>query len=422
MASFARRLLYAGTFADGEDPNAAPVAHCDPNAAPRFTWRRAIQNMFWTYLIGLVFMPYALIDIGSRQPDVWVLSLRIGLAIAICLAYLATSWMADTGLVTRWCYLVGFVLLAALTAEFNGWDWVSYGAYVSMVIVSLIPWRTARWVLTGWNLALMALSLVLWNATPAVIAGIGMFIGVATGVAIESGRLRRHLDRAEQRVSTLAVAAERERIARDLHDILGHSLTAISIKSGLAARLAEVDPAAAREQMVEVERIARVALGDVRATASGLRQVRLATEIASARSVLLAAGVESVVPSAIPVLPDKDSELLGYAVREAVTNVVRHAEASRVMITIEDRAVAISDDGVGMPSGRTDGSGLNGLRRRITEAGGSFSVTAAQPRGTVVRALLKPETARAVETAGAAERVEAEFVEPTPHRVEGQPA
>jgi len=419
LASFVRRLLYAGPFAEGEDANAAPVAHCGPNAARRFTWRRGVQNMFWTYAAGLIFMAYAVSGVGSGNPSPLTLGLRIALAAVISLAYVATSWAADTSLPVRWGYLVAFTLLAALTATFNGWYWTSYGAYVSMVLVSLIPWRPARWVLLGWNVGLALLALATWNPTPAVVAAIGMFIGVATGLGIEGGRMRGRLDRAEQRVSMLAVAAERERIARDLHDILGHSLTAISIKSGLAARLADVDPVAARDQMSEVERIARVALTDVRATTSGLREVRLATEIASARSVLLAAGVESAVPSALPVLPDKDSELLGYAVREAVTNVVRHADASRVVIMIEDRTVTISDDGVGMFPGQPRGSGLDGLRRRITDAGGRFSITAARPHGTVVRAQLgSPEPVE-----GTAQLKNAETAEGSARRrVEGQPA
>lgn len=425
MASpFWRRLLYAGTFAEDENPNAAPIAHCGPNAARRFTLRRAAQNQFWTYVIGLIFMVYAVQGIDSGAPTALVMSSRIALFIIICLAYLAVSWMADTPLAVRWGYLGFFVGLAALTATYNGWDWVDYGAYVSMVIVSLIPWRTSRWVLLGWNLALVAVAALIWSVTPAAIALIGMFVGLAAGMGIEAGRLRGHLDRAEQRVSTLAVAAERERIARDLHDILGHSLTAISIKSGLAARLTDADPAAAREQMAEVERIARVALGDVRATTTGLRQVRLATEIASARSVLLAAGVEASVPSAIPALPDADSELLGYAVREAVTNVVRHAEANRVMIRIEDRAVIISDDGVGLRPGRSRGTGIDGLRRRFADAGGSFSIEQGEAGGTVVRAELGSRalsgSSPVPRPAAAAERVEGRIDGPLEGALDGQ--
>ncbi|QGN35777.1 sensor histidine kinase [Microlunatus sp. Gsoil 973] len=363
-------------------------------------------------------MVYAAQGLTSGDPEGLVLGLRITWFGIICLAYLGVSWAADTPLRVRWGYVIGFLALIALTAVYNGWTWVDYGAYLSMVIVSLIPWRTSRWVLIGWNVAVLGVAVITLSWTPVMIALIGLFVGMATGMGIEGGRLRRHLNRAEQRVTTLGVAAERERIARDLHDILGHSLTAISIKSGLAARLAETDPTAAKAQMAEVEQIARVALGDVRATTSGLRQVRLATEIASARSVLLAAGIESTAPSAIPALPDADSELLGYAVREAVTNVVRHSEATRVVITTEDRAVTISDDGVGIPARPSRGSGLQGLRRRFADAGGNVTISAGKPRGTVVRAELaaRPAGQPQVARQARAERVEGQIE----NQIEGQ--
>lgn len=412
MPSPFRRILYAGPFTEDEDPNAAPIANCGPDAARPFTLRRAAQNQVWTFAIGLIFMLYAVQGIFSGDPGPLRLAVRVGGLAVICLAYLGTSWVADARLTFRWSYLIGFVLLTASTAEYNGWDWVDLGAYVSIMAVALIPWRISRWLLIGWNAALVAMALIEWDATPVVNAAIGTFFGLVMGIGIESGRMRHQLDRAEQRVSQLSVAAERERIARDLHDILGHSLTAISIKSGLAARLADADPAAAREQMLEVERIARVALGDVRATTTGLRQVRLATEIASARSVLLAAGVEAAVPSAVPALVDRDSELLGYAVREAVTNVVRHAEATRVVIRIEDRALIISDDGLGLRTGRARGSGLDGLRRRFAEAGGTFSIRPGSAGGTVVRAELAPRPVKDPEPVAG----------PVLEHVEGQPA
>ena len=165
------------------------------------------------------------------------------------------------------------------------------------------------------------------------------------GAGLEAGRVGAKLSRAEQRISTLAVVAERERISRDLHDILGHSLTAISIKSELAGRLVSSDPPGARAQMAEVED-RPAGLADVRATASGIREVRVATELASARSVLLAVGVEARVPSAVPQLPEGVNELFGYVIREAVTNVVRHSEASQCTIDVGEHHVSVADDGV----------------------------------------------------------------------------
>jgi two-component system sensor histidine kinase DesK len=276
------------------------------------------------------------------------------------------------------------------TVPYAGWNFVDFSVYLSVMLATLIPWRSARWAILVWNAVVLATTIFDPNMGPVILAAMGVLVGGATGGGIEAGRVRRHLGQAEQRVSALAVAAERERIARDLHDILGHSLTAISIKSGLAARLAEQDPAAAVAQMTEVEQIARVALADVRATTTGLREVRLATELASARSVLPAAGVEAITPSAVPPMSPADSELLGYVVREAVTNVVRHAEAARCTITVEDRAVTITDDGIGLRRSRGSGSGLAGLRRRLAQAHGRLTVSAGVAGGTIVRGELGP--------------------------------
>ena len=164
------------------------------------------------------------------------------------------------------------------------------------------------------------------------------------GAGLEAGRVGAKLSRAEQRISTLAVVAERERISRDLHDILGHSLTAISIKSELAGRLVSSDPPGARAQMAEA-RIARQAWPTFgrRRRASA----RCGWRLASARSVLLAVGVEARVPSAVPQLPEGVNELFGYVIREAVTNVVRHSEASQCTIDVGEHHVSVADDGVG---------------------------------------------------------------------------
>ena len=160
------------------------------------------------------------------------------------------------------------------------------------------------------------------------------------------------LAEAEQRVSVLALAAERERIGRDRHDILGHSLTAISIKSGLAARLVDHDPAAAGERLRGGSDVARQALADVRSTASGFTEIRVTSEIAGARSVLLAAGINANLPTAVEPMPSEVSELFGYAMREAVTNVVRHSDADSCTVTVDARQVTVTDDGRGFPAGR----------------------------------------------------------------------
>ena len=184
-------------------------------------------------------------------------------------------------------------------------------------------------------------------------------------------RVNQQLRDARAELATLAVAEERQRIARDLHDILGHSLTAIALKSALARKLVERDPAAATAEIADVERLAREALADVRSTASGMRDVSLAGELAIANSMLRSAGVNPILPNAVDDIAAEGREVFGFVVREAVTNVVRHADATRCTVTVTPRSVEITDDG----RGSTDpaGNGLSGLADRVRSVGGTLT-------------------------------------------------
>lgn len=388
MRNFGRVLLRTEPFDQGEDPDAAPLARQGEQCAAPWTAGRWAQNLGFVFVGGALFLGFAIDPAIQGDPSPAQLAGRAALLIMICLGYLLTPLIADASLPVRWGYVAGFTALIVATAGYQGWGFVHLGVYIAVMVAALIPWRYARALVLILSLAMLAGLIPLRDFSPAMIAGMALLAGWGLGVSLEAVRFRDRLEAARQRVSVLSVEAERERIARDLHDILGHSLTAISIKSGLAARLAEKDPAAAGAQMAEVAEIARIALNDVRATTTGMREVRLATEIASARSVLMAAGVEAVTPSAVPPMPEATSELLGYLVRESVTNVIRHAEATRCVITIDDRTVTVSDDGVGITGSGQQGSGLAGLRQRLTEAGGTLIIEPGQPTGTVVRAEL----------------------------------
>jgi len=196
------------------------------------------------------------------------------------------------------------------------------------------------------------------------------------------GRANRELQAARRELADLAVAEERARIARDLHDTLGHSLSVIALKAELARRVLHDDPARAATEIGDVETVAREALTSVRETVSGYRQPTLAMELAGARAALAAAGIDARVEPAPEDLPRDVDAVLGWAVREGITNVLRHSDAAharvRVLVRAGDAAVEIEDDG--RPPAdpgregvdRRPGTGLTGLRERATRLGGGI--------------------------------------------------
>jgi two-component system sensor histidine kinase DesK len=200
---------------------------------------------------------------------------------------------------------------------------------------------------------------------------------VLTAFALQGTRhlisINAELTEARDELARNAVAEERLRFARDLHDLLGHSLSLIALKSELAGRLAERDPLRAREELADVEAAARRALAEVRDAVSGYRQVSCGQALAEARSALSAAGIALKAPSAVPPLPGTVDAVLGWVVREATTNVLRHSGAHSVTVELavtEDGAtLTVTDDGRG-PAGGT-GAGLAGLAERVAALGGT---------------------------------------------------
>jgi two-component system sensor histidine kinase DesK len=176
-------------------------------------------------------------------------------------------------------------------------------------------------------------------------------------------------------LADLAVGRERLRVSRDLHDLLGQSLSAVSLKGDLAIRLLRSDPAAARAEIAGLTGVARDALRDVRAVTLDEHAVSLRAETDAAAALLLAAAIDAHVDVALPDLPQPFESTLAWAVREGVTNVLRHSEASTCSITAgrRDRNVflEIVNDGVPAPMG--EGSGLAGLSERARALSGSVS-------------------------------------------------
>ena len=236
----------------------------------------------------------------------------------------------------------------------SGWlMWLVFGLVVliGVLLAEFIP----EWISSVWlAVAVPAAALVLWALMQALAQN-------------------RQLESANAEIARLAVERERLRMSRDLHDILGHSLTTVAVKAELARKMIGLDGERAALEMTDVERLAREALRDIRATVAGHRTITLAFELAVARSVLEAAGIDAETPSAVDSVPARWSTLFGWVVREGVTNVVRHSGAQRCWISVSPGAIEVIDDGNGAASTDHHSGGLQGLRERVEAAGATMT-------------------------------------------------
>jgi two-component system sensor histidine kinase DesK len=198
--------------------------------------------------------------------------------------------------------------------------------------------------------------------------------------------LIRQLRATQQELARSAVEQERLRFARDLHDLLGHSLSLIVVKAEVARRLAERDPRAAAREAGEIETIGRQALAEVRQAVTGYRTLRFADEVLKAKAALSDAGIEPVVRITDDPLPSELDDVLGWVIREATTNVIRHSQATSCVIAlVHDRQwrLEVRDDGKGGQA--APGNGLLGLRERLAAVGGTLDIVIDQ--GYTLRAI-----------------------------------
>lgn len=211
-------------------------------------------------------------------------------------------------------------------------------------------------------------------------------VGSANTFIAQQKRADAKLRMAHEENAQLAAVAERERIARDLHDVLGHTLSVIVLKAELAKRLMERDPRRAAQEIADVESTARTALAEVREAIGGYRSQGLTAELERARHTLDTAGVVltwEAPPAGLPALDATEETVLSLSVREAVTNIVRHAEATRCtmrLATTPDGFYSLLVEDNGRHAIQQEGNGLRGMRERVASLGGRFSIRS--ERGT----------------------------------------
>ena len=382
-----------GTAPDRAVPSGVRRALWEPNHPPgRLGW------MFAAIWLGYLIQPLRQVWGATSTP----LALRV-VGVAALLAFAAgfiwffAWWRRQRMLTGRspaaasiWFVLLAGLALLALVAPAGGDTALAGLVYVGVSAAMTLPLRHSAVVVA----VLVGLVLVLPRVVPGWTPNdgfvpqllLGCFAAFGVGQVIERNA---QLARAREELVDLAVTRERERVGRDVHDILGHSLTVITVKTELAGRLLEslpADPAAdrARAEVADVERLAREALADVRATVSGTREVSLTGELAAARSALTAADIRADLPSAVDVVPARHRELFAWALREGVTNVVRHSGATWCGVQLTADCVEIRDDGRG-PGGCGSGSGLVGLEARAAKSAARLEIERSPEGGFLLR-------------------------------------
>lgn len=338
------------------------------------------------WVFGLIWLFYLAYPLGEALalPHLGQKILAIAAVVVFGATFVTTFWgfrnanRAARRLDVRWAWL-GLIIMASLVsvlALLIGSQAFGATIYMAVLAVMTLPSLQAWSVVGALVLVVEVLPRLIPDWDPGSFFAVQLVISAVAAWGITQVFKRNHeLAVARQQLADLAVVAERERVSRDVHDILGHSLTVITVKAELAGRLLEIDPARAAAEISQLETLAREALNDVRSTVGGLRKVDIAVELSSARSALVAAGIDADLPADADVVPLRNRELFGWTLREAVTNVIRHSAARHCRIDLDATRIAVSDDGSGMsaePSG--DGNGLRGLTERVHAANGTVVV------------------------------------------------
>ncbi|GGF55275.1 two-component sensor histidine kinase [Marmoricola endophyticus] len=272
-------------------------------------------------------------------------------------------------------YLAAMVLLIGVVWAVIGAESLGMAAFVVSFAMFTLPLAAA--LVTSGAVLVVSVVAPIVSREPGELA----LVLIVLLVGLVTGALRVMLQRGaehEALAAEMALVAERERVARDVHDVLGHSLTVVTAKAELAARLVDADPARAVEEMRQVAALSREALGEVRHTVGGLRVARLGDEVTSARSALDAAGIGADVHGEVVDVDPRHRPVLAWVLRELVTNVVRHSGASRCEVRLATSGVTVLDDGRGCPAG-AEGNGLRGVRERLAATGGVLVLTRTDP-------------------------------------------
>jgi two-component system sensor histidine kinase DesK len=380
-------LLTGNSTGGGADSATAAGPYAAHNSVLARLRRRSVGMFIWVWAaIWMIYLVNPLQEAWER-PHLWQ---RIGgtaAAIAFSAGYLTgfvrlRARMKRTGLGVSqpiaWGLVGGLCVLVVPLVAAVGESGLGALVYVGVMAVFTLPTRVAAGVVVTLGAILLGAARIAPGWTDESGLALQLFISaVAVYGVMHLVQSNAQLAAAREEIARLAISDERNRFARDLHDLLGHSLTVVAVKAELAGRLVRLSPERAEAELADIQRLTREALADVRAAVGGYREISLGTELVRARSALDAAQIEPDVPRSLDDVPEDRHELLGWVVREGVTNVIRHSGGKRCRIELRADQIEICDDGRGptvTSGGPQAGHGLAGLRERASAAGADITV------------------------------------------------
>ncbi|MFJ2502723.1 sensor histidine kinase [Microbacterium sp. NPDC087592] len=368
---------------------APPAAWATPGARPprgpvgkdpwaRFGWLMAV--------IWLVFLVYPVIALlRSEAPLAWIVVGWIALVtfVVLYVTGFIHGMRGGGGLgrppsTRQWVTFAILIVCALVSVPAEGGSALSFLPFV-MSFASYGLTRVWHWITTIAAMTVAALCVFLlpgglsYLSVLAIIGLLGVVNTVTTWLIIRSAE-------AEQLGLELATSEGREAVARDVHDLIGHSLTVVGLKAQLVRRLMDSDPERAKAELADIERLTAEAIAGVRSSVAGARATTLVEQLASSRDSLRAAEIDLRVDGEPAALSPVQAITASWILREATTNVLRHSEARTVRVLLAPGRLVVEDDGIGMKDGASDdsGNGIRGMRERAAEAGAGFVIAAAR--------------------------------------------
>ncbi|WP_312673415.1 histidine kinase [Microbacterium sp.] len=370
------------TMQEGREADARSGTGKDPWA--RFGWLMAV-----VWLVFLIYPVLALL--ASAAPPAWVVTGWVAL-VAFIVLYV-TGFMhgmrgggglGRTPSRRQWITFAALIVCALATIPAVGGSALSFLPFI-MSFASYGLTRAWHWITTIAALVVAAGCVFLipdnlsYLSVLAIVTLLGVVNTVSTWLIVRSAE-------AERLGRELATSEGREAVARDVHDLIGHSLTVVGLKAQLVRRLMDSDPERAKAELADIERLTAEAIAGVRQTVAGARATTLVEQLASTEDSLRAADIALVVDGTPDALSPVQAITASWILREATTNTLRHSGAAAVRVRIAPGVLTVEDDGVGPASvtGHREGNGIRGMRERAAAAGAGFTVRPGEAAGTRV--------------------------------------